>query len=372
MAEHDHVREWVQRLWLIDSERQSLALERLRSWGVPHVVDKLGSDSADGVLGAVFLVESFDALVERGVAPQKLIAKLRGDPDLWPTWAEIRAGGLLVRHSPDDIEITSEPGRKAGRQPDYGIKYASGESISIEFKAIGLSDQEAAFTQRVSPILPHLVPRHGICTVHVQDTDTEVRLNRETRRKHLLQAERLAKNLPPVARPIAAAVIVGHGTSESYTRRLANRFQEAFAQLPPGSNSWIAFHWSNGAPTDMIRRSLARTDPPDHLDGVMLLGTVVIPGSIDNYSLIIPKPFDTTSGETEWNTDVTVEHAQGIFNRVNESGGVRPTLMRVPSNGRQRDFLHRGGEQRIFPFNLVLAPDPPDLLPPRDPLARER
>ncbi len=367
VGEHDYIRDWIDRLWRIEPERQEEALERLQTWAIPHVIDRLSADDADGVLGAVFLVESFDALVERGVPGGKLVAKLRGDPDLWPTWAEIRAGGLLVRHSPEDIEVIAEPGRGAGRHPDYAIRYSSGESISVEFKAIGLSDQEAAFSRRVTPMLPQLVPRRGICTLHVQDTDVEIRLNRTARREQLLEAERLAKNLHPVARPIAAAVIVGHGTAEAYTRRLANRFREAFAQLPPDANCWIAFHWSNGAPTTMIRRALALTDPPDNLDGVMLVGTVVIPGSIDNYSVIFPRPFDTQTGEEEWNTDVTVEHAQSIFNRVDASGGVRPTLIRVPSNGRLRDFLHRGGQQRIFPFNLVLAPDPPQLLPPRDP-----
>lgn len=203
--------------------------------------------------------------------------------------------------------------------------------------------------------------------MHVLDTDTSINLNREQRRAQKLQAERLVKNIHPVARPIAAAVIVGHGTQTSYTRRLAARFAEALAQLPETGTCWVAFHWSNGAPVSMVRRALATIDVPENLDGIMLTGTVGIPGSLDNYFMMLPRPFDTEeSREQEWHSTVSVDHAKLVLQRVDESGGVRPTLIRVPYRDRWFDFLSRAGDARIFPFNVLLAPDPPDLLPARD------
>ncbi len=166
-----------------------MARERLNKWAIPHVLDALPSTDADGAIGAVFLVESFDALVERGVPKEKLLAKLRRDRDVWPTWAEIRAGGLLSAHSPDDMELVAEPGRGAGRHPDYALRYSTGERVAVEFKALGLSDEEVAFSQSAKPLLPQLIPpQHGIVTAHIEGSEIRGWPNRETRRRYKADA----------------------------------------------------------------------------------------------------------------------------------------------------------------------------------------
>jgi hypothetical protein len=359
--------EWIDRLWGISAETQRAALDRVQEWAIPHLSAAFSADDADGILGAVLLVESFDAVVERGVEAQRLLAKLRRDPDVWPTWAEIRAAGLLARFSPPDMRLVAEPGRGEGRQPDFALVYEEGEPRPVEFKALGLSEDETAFSRRVAPLLPALIPRtQGLTTLHVQDIHSPLRIGRPERRRFRQAGERFGnRSLHPVARPIAASVIVGHGTEATYVRRLAARFAEALHQLPTEGESWVAFHWSNGAPSNMVRRALTDVVVPDNLAGIIMTGTVAVPGSMDNFVLILPRPFDLTEGETEWHTE-RVEHAQVVFARLEESSGLRPTLIRVPHQGRFIDFLHRNGNRRILPFNVLLEPDPPALIPPRD------
>jgi hypothetical protein len=362
---------WIDRLWRVTPERQDQALRRLAEWNIAHLTRNLMPTTADGVLGAVFLVESFDDLVARGVDPNKLLGKLRRDPDVWPTWAELRAAGLLARSVNPDAQLLVEPDRAKGRHADLVFEHSGGERDSIEFKAIGLSDHEATFAKTMAPRLAGLLPRVGLLHMHVLDSSTDAVVSRSVRRKHQREAERLSKNLHPVARPIAAAIIVGHGTAASYIRRLALRFTEALAQLPVDDSCWVAFHWSNGAPIEMVRRALAQIAVPDHVAGVILTGTVAIPGSLDNFTFIIPRPFENTDGEVIWESE-RVEDAQGIIGAIDRSSGVRPTHVRVPYRGRMIDFLIRDGTQRILPFNLVLAPDPSDRVPPRDPEERAK
>jgi len=112
----------------------------------------------------------------------------------------------------------------------------------------------------------------------------------------------------------------------------------------------------------MVRDALSQSEPPENLVGVVFTGSVAIPGSMENFITFIPPPFGTDRGREEWTSgNQSVDYAKTIFTRVEESAGVRPTLIRVPSQGRMRDFLFRGGDQRIFPFNVVLVADPRDL-----------
>jgi hypothetical protein len=183
---------------------------------------------------------------------------------------------------------------------------------------------------------------------------------------HQLRAERASKHLHPVARRIAAAVIVGHGSEATYTRRLTGRFREALNQLPTDDKCWVVFHWSNGAPHKMVRRALAQIDVPEHVVGILLVGSVAILGRLDNYIQILPVPFDKETGEELWHSDTTIEDAKIVFGAVDASAGVRPCLIRVPWKDRLEDFLIRTGDRRIYPFNVVLSPDPPGLVAPRD------
>jgi len=357
--------DWTYRLTGISIERQEAAQERIAEWKLDHLIAELAPVTCDGCLGAVLLAEAIDLLTARGIDEQRLIAKLRRDPDMWPAWAEIRAAGLLARFSPDDAQLLLEADRAAGRHADFTFA-ASGDEPrhSIEFKAIGLSDAEVAFANRVAPMLPRLTPRRGINTLHVEDTDVEFMLPREVRRHHRREAERLADNMLPAVRGMAAAVIVGHGTEDTYTRRLTARFREALDQLPAGSTCWVAFHWSNGAPIEMVQRALAATEFPDHVAGVLLVGSVAIPGRLDNYLMWFLAPF-SSDGESEWHSDADLAEAQELFEIVNRCGGLRLSYLRVPWRGAMYDFLHRDGQRRILPYNLVLAPDPPELIPPR-------
>jgi hypothetical protein len=364
LNEPDPIMDWVHRLFGISSDRQVAAQEQLALWGIRHVAAELSPATADGSLGAVLLTESISELVARGIEEQKLLAKLRRDPDVWPAWAEIRAAGLLARQTPADGGFALEARREAGRHADFTFTTSDDEPPhAIEFKAIGLSDAEVAFSQRMAPLLRGLLPRFGIATMHVPDTEPFT-MNREERRYHRREAERHARHLEdPIFRTIAACVIVGHGTENSYVRRLTARFNEALGQLPHDETCWVAFHWSNGAPIAMVRRALAEAEIPDHVAGIVLVGSVATPGRLDNFVMWFIAPFNQESGEMDWHSDTGVDHAQAIFRAVNESGGVRPSLITAPVNGRMNDILYRGGERRIVPFNLILSPDPPDLVP---------
>jgi hypothetical protein len=355
------IHHWVNRLFGISVERQADALETIGSWRVPHVTEQLAPTSADGVVGGVLLVESVRDLIARGIEENRLLAKLRRDPDLWPTWAEIRAAGMLARTASEDDELILEADRAAGRHADFVFAATAEEPRhSIEFKAIGLSDIEVDFCRRMAPQLPGLIPRRGIVTTHVLETDLDLNVARAERRYMHRQAERLERNLPSFLRGFAAAVAVGHGTEASYVRRLRNRFGEAIDQLPRDDACWIAFHWTNGAPVALVRQALASLAVPDHIVGILLVGSVGTPGRLDNYLVWFLAPFDE-EGETEWQSD-DVELAKTIFERVNESAGVRPTHMRVPWAGAMVDFLKRDGSRRIDPYNLVLSPDPEDVI----------
>jgi hypothetical protein len=358
------IRTWTYRVFGISEDRQLAAEERIASWHIPHVERHLSpAVSADRQLASVFLVESIDTLVNRGVPETKLLSKLRGDPDLWPTWAELRAAGQFAFHVVD-AELRLEADRARGRHADF--TFARDDEIhAIEFKAIGMSDREVSFCQSVAPALPGLLPRKGVLTMHLEDTETPANAPREFRRQQKREAERQEKYLYPTARGIAAACVVGHGTERAYVQRLASRFREAFDQLPEDQLSWVAFHWSNGAPRNMIARTLAEVDRPPHVVGVCILGSVAIPGGTHNFLMWFPAPF-STEGEEEWHSDAGVEEAKGLLSAIDASCGLRPTYIRVPWQGQMIDFLKRTGESRIHPCNILLSPDPPDLLPGRD------
>jgi hypothetical protein len=352
------VAHWVSRLWGFPLDRQAAAQQTLTDWGIRHILEELAAPNADAALGAILLVESVTSLVERGVPETKLLSKLRGDPDVWPTWAEIRAAAVLANHTPADANLIAEAVRGAGRHADLTFVWPDGSRHSIEIKALGLSDEEADFSIRMAPLLPSLLPRKGILTMHMQDTATSVHLNRDQRRRQKLEAERRSKYIHPVARALAASVIVGHGTEQNYIRRLSAGFSNALGQLSPDEGSWVAFHWSNGAPTEMVRRALATVDVPEFVSGVTLVGSVAIPGTLDNFTLMLPAPFEAEStGESEWHSDRSTEEAKGLLQAIDQSGGVRPSYVRVPWKGKRFDFIRRVGDRRILPCNLVLAPE---------------
>src|SRR6266511_5577064 len=109
----------------------------------------------------------------------------------------------------------------------------------------------------------------------------------------------------------------------------------AFAQLPSDHEWCVGFHWSNGAPREMVRDALSQCEPPENLVGVVFTGSVAIPGSMENFITFIPPPFGTDRGREEWTSgNQSVDYAKTIFTRVEESAGIRTTLISVPSQGR--------------------------------------
>src|SRR5205814_4180118 len=77
------IRTWTYRVFGISEDRQLAAEERIGSWHIPYVEQHLSPPvTADRQLASVFLVESIDTLVNRGVPETKLLSKLRGDPEI--------------------------------------------------------------------------------------------------------------------------------------------------------------------------------------------------------------------------------------------------------------------------------------------------
>jgi hypothetical protein len=328
-------------------------------WGLPHVVTRLlEPTNADAVVATLFLAQSVEELTARDVPPTKLMSKLRNDPDLWPTWAELRAAAKIAATLPDDATFELEASRAKGKHPDFQIGFADGDEVEIEFKAIGLSDAEIEFSRRAAEVLPSLVPPHGFVTVHSPDLAAPIRLSREKRREGFKEAKKLVKNLWPGARGAAGAVIVGHGAEDNYTRRLAQRLQEAFDQFTGTKRCWAAFHWTNGAPSRLIAEALATVEIPRRVEAMVFVGSAAHPGQIHNYLLQSRRPFRIPSPDTTEVISETPDMARGVLQRVEESASVRPTILRVPTKRGMRDLIRRGGEERILPFNLVLDSDP--------------
>ena len=347
---------WTDQLFAIEPHRYKAASKRIASWDFKNLTRALLEPmTADSIVAAVLLVESVDALVAVGVPQSKLEAKLRNDADVWPTWAELRAASLFARFAPEGSSFGMETEKASGRHADFTL-IDSGKRISIEFKALGLSDAEAEFCARVAPMLPLSVPDVGLVTFHSPYTSSGI-IGREDRRAAKRAAVRLAKNLPPALRGAAAATIVGHNTERNYVRRLTHRLKEAIEQVPDGEDCWLAFHWSNGAPTQMVSEALAQMDVPANVRAVVLVGSLGFPGRIDNFMFVLPAPF-AGGGKSEYHSAVDPEQAKALAAAADRSGGIRPTLLMVPVDGQMTALLHRDGTQRILPFNLILEADP--------------
>lgn len=101
-------------------------------------------------VATALLAEGVEQVVEQVVAhgaeETRLLAKLRRDPYPWPPWAEIRAASILVNSYGEAVRVTLEPGRSQGKQPDFASSCPTRkDGLSIEFKAVGLSDREADY-----------------------------------------------------------------------------------------------------------------------------------------------------------------------------------------------------------------------------------
>lgn len=353
--------DWTRRLTGLDSARLADARQEVESWGFPatqrELVDRM---DIDALAGAALLTSSIGGLVERGVPRNKLMSKLKTDPDLWPTWAEICAAEMIARHQDEEVKLDLEAGRSRGSHADFRLTVPSDElGASIEFKAIGLSDDEVDFHARAGALLPRLAPRVGMATVHA-DVEQELWIPGYAERKRPEEAYApMRAKMPEHARSLTGGVIVGHFAEQRYLERLKVRLEDAVRQLPDGDACWVAIWWSNGATAEMAKRAFDVADLPSRVEGLILVGSAVaVPDpEVHHYNQILPRG---APADDEGHFYSLEENPLGevVLERFEISSGVRATLLVEPKTRPRIPLLFRDGARRIFPFNLLVDADP--------------
>jgi hypothetical protein len=357
--------EWTQRLTGLEPERVSAAAEKVRSWRLPPVeAHLLHRPSVDTAAATALLGEAVELLVEHGAEETQLLAKLRKDPYPWPAWAEIRAASILTKASDEDVRVTLEPGRAKGKQPDFRLVMPEAtDGLSVEFKAIGLSDREAEFCRRVSERLPAIAPPVGLMTGHALLETPTLRMSAAELRHAHAESARLTGEVPGYPDGLSGVIVVGHGSEKNYLARLQDRLRRAIDQLPLDDESWVAFHWTNGAPVDSVLQTLDWATLPEQVAGLMFIGDAVVFPDPDIHVFVLasrrgvahddPRAIESTLDD---------DYAATLLERVESTAGVRATLLRGRVGpGRSRELLRRDGQQRILPFNLVMSGDPPEI-----------
>ena len=350
----DHVT-WLQRLSGYEAPRIVEAVDRVDALGVERLSAELGRASgADGYLAATLLWESIDRLTERGVRESRVTARLRR-PDIWPMWAESKAAGLIAHFLEADHVLFDEP-LESGRNVDFVFCRADVGFLPVEFKALGLSDQERRFCRGWANVMRSLCPPRGLVTFHA-DIDTDPR---RLRREELPDMDRVAAQvadlLPPALRSISGTVMVAHGSQERYIQRMVSTICEHLSQVPE-AGGWLALHWGNGAPSNAIREAVQRVDLPEHVFGVMLTGSaIVLDGTTHHFFMLIPRDAESGPWRGFSRTGLNFEPISRGFEF---SAGVRPSILRVPINGNLEELLVRDGTESFWPFNLLMDPDPP-------------
>lgn len=389
----DRLLDATRKLTGLDPDRVRDAQERIRALGIAHLTEALiDTPTIDAAVAAFLLDDSFNWLVARGIERTKLVSKLRNDRDVWPTWAELRAARQIATYIAEGGEIQLEPDRSQGRQADFRIRREGGSlfgaiiptgdgtEVSIEFKAVGLSDEEASFCRRARPTLDALKPASGFVTLHAPlNIEREgVWMNREMRRDGEKDAVRIARSLPAHTQGLSGAVVVAQGTESSYLARLRTRFREALSQLPHDHPCFVAFHWSNGAPFAHIGQLLNEVDRPENVVGIALLGSAVAFPHPDIHHFImfgLAREREEDDGKDVFYSEVapdageeavalysavSEEVGRAVFDRVDRSARVRASVVRAGVLGERqpRDVLMRDGTQRILPYVLLIDPDP--------------
>jgi hypothetical protein len=351
--------DWTERFTSISSERLLRAQERLATLAAPHVQLELSRPGLDAAVAATMLAEALEGLIDADVPEAKLVAKLRADKDVWPTWAELTAAAAIVKASEPGLRLRLEAGRAEGAHADFVLDWEGSTDVHIEFKALGLSDQEAAFSAAVAPALRSVLPKRGVAHLHAALEQTGFILSRAERRHIKRESEARAKNLPARMRDIAAAVAVAHGTEAMYLARLRERFEEALRQLPTEQPSWVGFTWANGAPMPSVAQALETIEIPSNVLGVMFFGTVVVLADANLHHFVIqrPAPFDRPAN-VELRSLHDVEYGQVVLDIAEAHTNVRPMVLAVPTRDGRHEFVTRDGSRRILPFSLLLAGDP--------------
>jgi hypothetical protein len=329
--------EWTSRLTGLSVERIGVVHERLDRLGIEHLSTELCRRAdIDAVAGACMLVSAIDALVERGVQESKLIGKLRGDRDIWPSVAELIAGRLLLPSFGSDLDLMMDSGVvPGGLNADFRLTSAdSTQGISIEFKALGLSNDEEKFFREVAFMLPRLLPGAGVTTYHVPFGDADRLPTLDAVQLHAMDREnrRRQRNLPAHIRDLRGAVVAAAAARE-YIKRVRDRIEAALRQLDPRDDCWVAFWWSNGTRLLALRDALTDLRLPDHVLGLIVVGAaVVVPDPRIHYFHALLPRLELSDGESELPV-ISLEDdpaATPILDAFERSSGIRPTLLVEP------------------------------------------
>jgi hypothetical protein len=349
---------WTERLTGLPPDWVLPALERVETWKLSHVSAELLADSVDAATAATLLCTSIDELAARGIPEQRWIKKLRQDRTVWPTWAEIRVAAILARSQFRGAEVRVDEGRSRGAHADLRFVAPGNNGDSVEIKAIGLSNGEVEFCKRMAPTLRRMLPAIGISHVHAPvDADPPKQIG-VLRRAPGRTAGQVARVVPEFPRGLRVAVIVGHGSEETYNRRVASRIIGALRQLPEGDRCWVAVYWSNGAAVGGMHAAIDWSEVPERVGGLLLVGQgVAFPHpQIHAYSMALPRQgIGEFAGVAVASEDPLQDRSAAyILHRFERSAGVRATLMRVGA----RDLIVRDGSRRVLPFNLLMDVDP--------------
>lgn len=357
---------WTERLTGLNLQRISESREWIESLGSKRLSAELTRPDIDAAAGSCMLLSAFEDLSTRGVQRTKLEAKLRNDAEVWPSVTELIAVSVIAKNAVPSTGIELDAHEESGRRPDLRLRFSDGgPPLTTEFKAVGLSDREAELFSAAANFLPNMAPAFGVTTQHIS-ADAHEKLNaptRDKRRAQELENRRNQKRIPAHIRGLNGAAVAAHYTEEAYLIRARDRVLDSLSQLPTSDECWVAVWWSNGAPVHSMQQLLETVDLPAHVRGIILVGAaVVVPDpEIHYFQIIIPR--DEALHEDTPSVVSKEEHplADVIFRQLEQSTGVRPTLIvhpRGPRPKRQR-LLFRDGSRRIFPFNLLISPDPP-------------
>jgi hypothetical protein len=358
---NDALLTWVETLTGLDKGRICESARRVADWDIRSLNQELlAVPNLDNAVAVFRLSEAFESLRAAGVPESKLLAKLRRDREVWPTWAELRAAALLLRLTAARISL--DLGTGLGKHTDFTISVERGPAVPIEFKAISLSDEEREFCRRIKGALDGLLPSRGFITLHAPLDVAPI--SPDT----LLQIRAAAaSSIPELAthlQGLAGVTIVGHGGEANYARRLGLRLiNEVASQIPANRQGWAAFYWTNGAPITAVLESLRQIGFPKGLAGIILLGDcLAFPDPILHSftSVVAASAFDADHvSRLAIRSETDNAFAGNVLRRFEDSSGVRATLLCATEGEARIELCRRDGQQRILPFNLLVDSDPP-------------
>lgn len=234
--EQKAVDEWTTRLTGLPTERITEARERIDSFGIKHLSDELTRRAdIDAAAASCMVVSSIEILLDRGVPENKLISKLRADRGIWPSVAELIGTRKALDFFDPEAKVELDAGPvSGGANADLRLTLPEiGQGVSIEFKAIGLSEEEIGFFHRSSELLPMLYPEIGVSTHHIAiNNEHQIPIpSRDERKAHAAAQRKRVKKLPAHIRNLDGAVITAHFTEQRYLERVRRRIEESLRQM---------------------------------------------------------------------------------------------------------------------------------------------